>query len=78
MIYTRFAELGGKSLSEIIRFDHTHQAMVEEAAVRFSKGMDPGVVPARFLIGATRFALNRRLASPETITQRFYAELARR
>jgi hypothetical protein len=78
MAYHRFPELGNRALAEMIRFDHTHQAMVEEAAHRFSKGLDPGVIPARFLIGATRFALNKRLASPAAISKRFYDELARR
>jgi len=41
-------------------------------------GNDPGVVPARFLIGATRIALDRRLARPGVITENFYKELARR
>jgi hypothetical protein len=76
--YHRFEELGGKALSEVIRFDASHQAMIEEAAGRFAAGTDPGIIPARFLIGATRFALENRLASPEAISKRFYDELARR
>jgi len=35
-------------------------------------------VPERFLIGAARFAVERRLASPEAIATNFYRELARR
>ena len=41
-------------------------------------GTDPGVVPARFLIGATRIALGRRPARPGRIMENFYTELARR
>ena len=39
--------------------------MIEEAARRLAAGTDPGVVPERFLIGAARIALDRRLARPE-------------
>jgi hypothetical protein len=52
--------------------------MIEEAAGRLATGTDPGVVPERFLIGATRVALDRRLASPTVLTENFYRELARR
>jgi len=52
--------------------------MIEEAARRLAAGNDPGVVPERFLIGATRFALDNRLARPGVITENFYRELARR
>jgi hypothetical protein len=52
--------------------------MIEEAARRLAAGTDPGIVPERFLIGATRVALNQRLARPGEITVNFYRELARR
>jgi hypothetical protein len=73
-----YRELGDKSLSEVIRFAPKEQQMIEEAARRIAEGVDPGVVPARFLIGAARVALDRRLATPETITKNFYQELIRR
>lgn len=73
-----YAELGNKSLSQVIRFAPKEQQMVEEAARRLAAGNDPGVVPERFLIGASRFALNHRLARPGVITENFYRELARR
>jgi hypothetical protein len=41
-------------------------------------GVDPGIIPERFLIGAARLALDRRLARPGVITKNFYLELARR
>jgi hypothetical protein len=75
---TAFPSLGGKTLSETLRFEPKEQHMVEEAARRLAQGNDPGVVPERFLIGAARFALDRRLASPEVLTTNFYRELARR
>ena len=76
--YTPFPSLGGKSLREVITFEPRHQLMIEEAARRLAKGTDPGVVPERFLIGAVRTALDRRMASPERLTRNFYLELARR
>ena len=73
-----YAELGNKSLSEVIRFAPKEQQMVEEAARRLAAGNDPGVVPERFLIGASRFALYHRLARPGVIADNFFRELARR
>jgi hypothetical protein len=73
-----YASLGDKSLAEAIPFGPKDQQMVEEAARRLAAGIDPGIVPARFLIGATRFALDQRLAHPGAITKNFYQELARR
>jgi hypothetical protein len=52
--------------------------MVEEAARRMAAGVDPGIIPERYLIGASRVALNRRLARPGVIMQNFYKELVRR
>ncbi len=73
-----YPSLGNKSLAQVIRFAPKEQQMVEEAARRLAAGTDPGVVPERFLIGATRFALDHRLARPGVITENFYKELARR
>jgi hypothetical protein len=76
--YTRFRSLGDKALREVITFEPRHQLMIEEAGSRLARGVDPGVVPERFLIGAVRVALDRRLASPETLMRNFYQELSRR
>jgi hypothetical protein len=76
--YQPYRELGDKRLSEVIRFAPKEQQMVEEAARRLAAGNDPGVVPERFLIGASRFALDQRLARPGVITENFYRELSRR
>ena len=62
----------------MITFEPRHQAMIEEAAGRLAKGIDPGVVPERFLIGAVRIAVDRGLAPPEPLMRNFYAELSRR
>jgi hypothetical protein len=76
--YTRFPSLGNKSLREVITFEPRHQAMIEEAATRLARGIDPGVVPERFLIGAVRVALDHRLATPDRLMRNFYQELSRR
>jgi hypothetical protein len=76
--YQPFPELGGKRLCEVLRFEDKEQQMIEEAARRLASGTDPGVVPARFLIGAARVALVQRLAKPEIIAKNFYVELGRR
>ena len=73
-----FPSLGNRALAEVLRFAPKEQQMIEEAARRLATGTDPGVVPARFLIGAARFAFEQRLARPEAITENFYRELSRR
>jgi hypothetical protein len=50
--------------------------MIEEASKRLAGGVDPGIIPERFLIGAVRLALDRRLARPEVLTKNFYKALA--
>jgi hypothetical protein len=76
--YQPYAPLGNKSLAQVIRYDATRQQMVEETSRRLATGLDPGIIPERYLIGAARMALDRRLAPPEAITTNFYKELARR
>ncbi len=78
MCFQPYKSLGGKSLAQVIRFQKKEQQMIEEAARRMAAGVDPGIIPERFLIGASRVALNRRLARPGTITRNFYKELVRR
>jgi hypothetical protein len=73
-----YAELGNRSLAQVTSFGPKEQAMIEEAAGRFAANVDPGIIPARFLIGAARVALERKLARPGVITENFYKELARR
>lgn len=73
-----YPELGHRSLAQVLRFAPKEQQMIEEAARRLAAGVDPGIIPARFLIGAARVALDQRLGRPGVITQNFYQELARR
>ena len=78
MCYRPYPSLGNKSLSQVIRFEKKDKAMIEESAKRMAAGVDPGIIPERYLIGAARVALNRRLARPGVITENFYKELVRR
>jgi len=76
--YQPFKTLGDKALSQLYCCGQKEQRMIEEAAHRIAKGTDPGIVPERFLIGAARFALDNRLATPDAIREAFYRELSRR
>jgi hypothetical protein len=76
--YTPFTGLGDKALRDVIFFEPRHQAMIEEAGRRLAKGVDPGVVPERFLIGAVRSALDQGRAEPDRLMRNFYVQLARR
>jgi hypothetical protein len=78
MCYKPYKTLGNKSLSQVIRFEKKDQHMIEEAAGRLAAGNDPGIVPERYLISASRIALDRRLARPGVVMQNFYKELVRR
>lgn len=78
MCFREFAELGGRSLAGTITFGAKEHQMTLEAAERLAAGTDPGIIPARLLIGSARFALDRGLARPGVITKNFYTELARR
>jgi hypothetical protein len=73
-----YPSLGNKSLAQVIRFGAKEQQMIEEAARRLAAGIDPGIIPARFLIGAARVAVDARIARPGVIATNFYQELARR
>ncbi|MGL5064431.1 MAG: hypothetical protein ACRC62_30965 [Microcoleus sp.] len=76
--FTKYPQLGDKTLAEVTGFKPQHQRMIEEAGQRLARGNDPGIIPERFLIPASRFALDKRLAEPGVITENFYKALARR
>ncbi len=76
--YTPYKQLGNKTLAEIAGFKPHHQRMIEEAGERLAAGNDPGIIPERLLIPASRWALDKRLAEPKAITKNFYSALARR
>ncbi|MBB6626481.1 hypothetical protein H5V45_04005 [Nocardioides sp. KIGAM211] len=74
--WTKFPSLGDRSLRQVITFAPRQQSMIEEAAGRLARGVDPGVVPERFLIGAVRIAVDRKLAAPDVLMRNFYSALS--
>ncbi len=78
MCFQPYDTLGHRSLAQVVRFSPKEQQMIEEAAGRLARGIDPGILPERFLIGAARLAFDRRLASPDVVSRHFYRDLARR
>ena len=73
-----YPSLGNRSLAQVMPFGAKEQQMIEEAARRLAAGTDPGIIPARFLIGAARVAVDTRIARPGKVAENFYKELARR
>lgn len=76
--YQPYSQLGNKALAEVIAFKPSYQPMIQEAGKRVAEGVDPGIIPARFLVSAARWALKQRLASPEQIRVNFYKALNKR
>lgn len=75
--FETFAEYGGRSLVEVVRFEPKHALLVREAADRLQAGTDTGVLPERFLIAAARQALGQARTAPGTIQRNFYDSLNR-
>lgn len=78
LIYTPYPQFGGRALSQVVGFGAREAAMTREAATRLAAGTDPGILPDRFLIGASRIALERRLAPPGRLVANFYQAFERR
>lgn len=76
MCYQPYKSLGNRSLARVLNFGPKEHQMIEEASRRLAAGVDPGIIPERFLIGAVRLALDRRLARPEILTKNFFKALA--
>jgi hypothetical protein len=76
MCFQPYPSLGDKSLAQVIAFGRKEQQMIEEAARRLAAGVDPGIIPERFVIGAARHALENGMARPGIITRNFYKTLA--
>jgi hypothetical protein len=76
MCYQPYPSLGNRSVAQVLNFGNKEQQMIEEASRRLAAGVDPGIIPERFLIGAVRLALDRRHARPEVLTKNFYRALA--
>jgi hypothetical protein len=78
MVFQPYRQFGNKCLAQAIQFGPKQMDMVELAGQRLAAGQDPGTVPVRFMISAARFALDRQIATPQTITDNFYRILGRR
>lgn len=78
MCFQPYKQLGDRRLIDVVHYRPAHQVMAAEAAQRIALGEDPGIIPARFLVGALRWAVANRLAPPEQLSRRFYAELQKR
>lgn len=78
MVFQPYRQLANKPLVRVVKFGPPQMEMIEMAGRRIAAGQDPGTVPLRFTIGAARFALDRQLAAPQTITDNFYRILGRR
>jgi hypothetical protein len=76
MCFRPYKALGNKSLFQVFNFAAKEQQMIEEASARLAAGIDPGILPERFFIGAVRLALDRRHARPEVLAKNFYRALA--
>lgn len=72
-----YPQLGGKSYAEVVPFKKNYEVMIQEAGQRLAAGIDPGIIPERFLIGAARWALDHDLARPGQITKNFYQALGK-
>lgn len=77
MVFQPYRQFANKSLSQVLEFGPKQMEMVEYAGRRLAAG-HLGTVPLRFMIGAARFALDHRLATPQAITDNFYRILGRR
>jgi hypothetical protein len=78
MVFQPYRQFANKSLVQVVKFGPPQMAMIELAGQRLAAGQDPGTIPLRFMISASRFALDRQLAPPQTITDNFYRTLGRR
>jgi len=78
MVFQPYPQFGNKSMAQVVDFGPTQLDLIQQAGRRLAKGEDPGTIPVRLMISAARFALDRQLAKPQTITDNFYRILGRR
>lgn len=78
MIFKPYAELANKSVAAIVPFGPAQMEMIAQGGRLLAEGRDSVAIPPRFMIGAARDALDRRLATPKAITDNFYRTLGRR
>lgn len=78
MVFQPYRQFANKSLAQVVKFGIPQMEMIKLAGQRLAAGQDVGTIPLRFTISAARFALDKQLASPQTITDNFYRILGRR
>jgi hypothetical protein len=78
MVFQPYQQFGNKSMAQVVDFGPAQLDLIKQAGRRLAKGEDPGTIPVRLMISAARFALDCRLAKPQTITENFYRILGRR
>lgn len=78
MAFQPYKQFANKGLAQVLKFGPKEMEIVEQAGRQLASGQELGAVPARFMIGAARFALDNRLATPQAITDNFYKTLGRR
>jgi hypothetical protein len=78
MVFTPYPQMAGKAFVQVVPCGPGVQGQIEAAGRRLAAGGDLGPVPSRYLIGAARFALDQRLATPQAITDNFYRLIGRR
>jgi hypothetical protein len=78
MVFQPYRQFANKSLAQVVKFGQPQMEMIKLAGQRLAAGQDVGTIPLRFTISAARFALDKQLASPQTITDNFYRILGRR
>jgi hypothetical protein len=78
MVFQPYRQFGDRSLARAVKFGQAEMGAIQTAGERLAKGQDIGTIPIRFTISAARFALDKKLASPQMITDNFYRILGRR
>jgi hypothetical protein len=70
--------LGQRALADVVPFRPEDQREIEQAARHIARGRVPPSLPARFAVSASRYAFDRGLAPPRSISRTVLGELARR
>jgi hypothetical protein len=78
MVFQPYPQLANQSIAQVVTFGPEQMQLIELAGQRLARGEDSGTIPVRLMISAARFALDRKLANPQTITDNFYRILGRR
>jgi hypothetical protein len=78
IVFQPYPQLANQSIAQVVAFGPEQMNLIKLAGQRLAQGEDPGTIPVRLMISAARFALDQKLANPQTITDNFYRILGRR